>query len=102
MPATSSPDSAIVPDVQEQPAGPAGPPPQTRPDRSPPDHRVRRRRDQPPDRDPDRLDDPQVRPHRPPLPHHSDPGRPPLPTRFLTTFARPSKRSPRQLTNALV
>jgi len=28
------PDSAIVPDVEEQPAGPAGPPPRTRPDRS--------------------------------------------------------------------
>ena len=68
----------------------------------PPDHRVRRPRGQPPDRESDRLDDPQVRRHRPPLPHHSDPGRPPLRTRFLTTFARPSKRSPRQLTSALM
>jgi hypothetical protein len=28
------------------------------------------------DRGQDRLIDPQVRPHHPPLPHHRDPGRP--------------------------
>ena len=40
-------DREELPDVQARPAGPADLPPQTRLDRSPPDHRVRRPRRQP-------------------------------------------------------
>jgi hypothetical protein len=60
---------------QKRPAGPAGLPPQTRLDRSPSGHCVRRPDRQPPDRTPDRLVNPQVRQGRPPLPDHADPGR---------------------------
>jgi hypothetical protein len=51
--------------------------PQARLDRSPPDHRVHRPGRQPLHRTNHRLVDPQVRTHRPPLPHHPDPGRRP-------------------------
>jgi len=68
-------DRALLQDGQKRPAGPAHLPPPARLDRSPPDHRARRPGGQPLDRAPDRLVHPQVRPHRPPLPHHPDPSR---------------------------
>jgi hypothetical protein len=67
----------VIPDVQARPASPAGLPPQTRLDRSAPDDRVRRPGRQPLDRDHHRLEHQEVRPHRPPRPHHHHPGRPP-------------------------
>jgi Transposase DDE domain len=68
-------DREIVPDVQARPAGQAHLPPQAGLHRGPPDRRVRRTRGQPLDRNHHRLVDQEVRPHRPPLPHHRNPGR---------------------------
>jgi hypothetical protein len=65
-----------LPDVEVRPASPADLPPQARLHRGPPHDRLRRPRRHPVDRSANRLVDPEVRPHRPPLPNHRDPGRP--------------------------
>jgi Type II intron maturase/Bacterial sugar transferase len=65
---------AVLQDGQKLPASPAGLPSPARLDRGPPDHRLRRPGRQPLDRAPYRLVHPEVRPHHPPLPHHTDPG----------------------------
>jgi integrase len=85
-------DREIVPDVQARPPGPAHLPPPARLHRGPPDHRLRRPRHQPLDRSPNRLVHPQVRPHRPPLPHHRIPDRRPHHHRRRPPARRPPRR----------
>ncbi len=74
---------------EARPAREADLPPQARLDRCPSGDRVRRPRDHPPRRKPDRLVDQALRPHHPPLPHRSDPRRQPAPHR-----PRPAPRRP--------
>jgi hypothetical protein len=78
-------------------AGPTHPPPQARLDRGPPHDRVRRPGHLPLHRRGHRVVDQEVRPHRPPLPHHRDPARQPTPSPpnnpYPTTSAQPSTRS---------
>ena len=61
---------------KSDPQGLAGLSPQARPDRRAPDDRAHRLGRQPLDRDHHRLEHQEIRPHRPPLPHHHHPGRP--------------------------
>ncbi len=83
-------DRESLPHVQARPASPAHLPPQARLHRSPPDHRLRRPRSQPLDRNPDRLVNPQIRQDHPPLPHHRNPGRNPHHHRRRTPAPRPA------------
>ena len=81
-----------LPDVQARPAGPPDLPPHPRIHRGPPDHRVRRDGRQPLDRDPNRLEHQEIRPHRPPLPHRPDQSRPTDPDRRRPPTRRPPRR----------
>jgi hypothetical protein len=78
--------------VQTRPTSPPDLPPQTRVHRGTPEHRVRRPGRQQMAREPHRLVDPQVRPHRPPLPHHHHPRRRAHPHRRRPATRRPPRR----------
>ena len=82
-------------DVQARPAGPAYLSPQTRIDRGPPEHRVRRDGRQSLDRARNRLEHQEIRAHRTPLPQRHDPSRTTDPHRRPTISP---KRSPRSAT----
>jgi hypothetical protein len=81
--------------VQTRPASPADLPPPARLHRSASDDRIRRFGGQPLARRPDRLDDQEVRPHRPPLPHHRNPSRRPHHHRRRPPTRRPPGRPPK-------
>ena len=80
------------PHVKARSAGPADLPPQAQLHRGPPDRRLRRPRRHPVHRGPHRLVHQEIRPNRPPLPHHPDPRRPPHPHRRRLTPGRPPRR----------
>jgi hypothetical protein len=88
-------DREVVPDVQARSAGPPDLPPHQGLHRGPPDRGVRRPGRDPVGRGPDRVVHQEVRPHRPPLPHHPDPGRRADHHRSRPPTRRPHRRPPR-------